>query len=197
MARHDAKDSSRHFAPQLSLDVDTCGLPTPLHQHGSADNSFVPLQDYGVYDLADRGAPQCDDRVQAAIPSRSPGDCEFDQILGAFELSQSKSFHPTPLSLFLAASLLSLLLGSPLSPSSPARDIQILLRLEKVHPFTPLPLLICAEFLTTHRDLDESVDVQVQGVLEVLKDLSSVNNIAQEYLSLQDLENVEIPREYL
>ncbi len=75
-------------------------------------------------------------------------------------------------------------------------DIQIWLRLAKVHPFTPLPLVICAEFFTTHRYLDESVDVQVQGVLEVLKDLSSVNNIAQEYLSQQDLENVEIPREY-
>ena len=100
-------------------------------------------------------------------------------------------------SLFLAAVFSLYFFGSPTPLSSPAKDIQFLLRLAKVHPFTPIPLLICAEFLTTHRYLDESIDVQVQGVLEVLKDLSSVNNIAQEYSSLQDLENVEVPREYL
>jgi hypothetical protein len=67
---------------------------------------------------------------------------------------------------------------------------QTRLKLPKVHPFTPLPLVICADFFNAHRFLDESVDTQAQEVLEALKDLSSVNNIAQEYLSQQDTEKI-------
>ena len=53
----------------------------------------------------------------------------------------------------------------------------------QVHPFTPLPLVLCADFLNTHRYLDELVDTQVQEILDALRDLTSVNNLAQEYLS--------------
>lgn len=53
----------------------------------------------------------------------------------------------------------------------------------KVHPFTPLPLALCVDFFNTHRYLDESVDLQVEEILEVLRDLTNVNNLAQDYLS--------------
>ncbi|KAL8784616.1 MAG: hypothetical protein Q9213_003871 [Squamulea squamosa] len=52
-----------------------------------------------------------------------------------------------------------------------------------VHPFTPLPLTLSVDFFNTHRWLDESVDAQIEDILEVLKDLTSVNNLAQDYLA--------------
>jgi hypothetical protein len=42
---------------------------------------------------------------------------------------------------------------------------------------------MCTDFFKTHRYLDETVDAQVQEILDVLKDITSVNNLAQEYLS--------------
>jgi hypothetical protein len=54
----------------------------------------------------------------------------------------------------------------------------------KVHPFTPIPLFICAEFLLTHRDLDVSIDIQLEEILEALRDLKNVNNLANDYLNL-------------
>ncbi|KAG0646232.1 transcriptional activator [Hyphodiscus hymeniophilus] len=54
----------------------------------------------------------------------------------------------------------------------------------KVHPFTPLPLILCVDFLDTHRYLDDSVDLQVRELLDALKALTEVNNLAQDYLSL-------------
>jgi hypothetical protein len=59
-----------------------------------------------------------------------------------------------------------------------ASDCQI-----QIYPFTPLPLAMCTDFFKTHRYLDETVDAQVQEILDVLKDITSVNNLAQEYLS--------------
>ncbi len=76
----------------------------------------------------------------------------------------------------------------PNTPTIPTTHTKPQLNLPKVHPFTPLPLVICAEFFNTHRYLDKSVDMQVREVLEALRDLSSVNNIALEYLSGWDLE---------
>lgn len=54
----------------------------------------------------------------------------------------------------------------------------------QVHPFTPIPLFICAEFLLTHRDLDVSIDIQLEEILEALRDLKNVNNLANDYLNL-------------
>jgi len=53
----------------------------------------------------------------------------------------------------------------------------------KIHPFTPLPLAFCMEFFKTHRYLDETVDSQIQEISDVLKEITGVNNLAQEYLS--------------
>nr|WOL36635.1 transcription factor [Pseudogymnoascus verrucosus] len=53
----------------------------------------------------------------------------------------------------------------------------------KVHPFTPLPLGFCVEFLNAHHYLGEFVDKQVQEILQALNELSTVNNLAQDYLS--------------
>ncbi|KFZ17735.1 hypothetical protein V502_04426 [Pseudogymnoascus sp. VKM F-4520 (FW-2644)] len=53
----------------------------------------------------------------------------------------------------------------------------------KVHPFTPLPLGLCVEFFNAHRHLDEFVNKQAQEILQALNDLSTVNNLARDYLS--------------
>lgn len=52
----------------------------------------------------------------------------------------------------------------------------------KLHPFTPLPLALCVEFLQSHAYLDEvDVDRQAREVLATLGDLASVNNLAMDY----------------
>lgn len=55
-------------------------------------------------------------------------------------------------------------------------------RVFKVHPFTPLPLSLCVDFLSTHRYLDESANLHIEEVLNVLRELSTVNNLARDYL---------------
>lgn len=49
----------------------------------------------------------------------------------------------------------------------------------KVHPFTPIPLSLCAEFLNSHRHLDGSFASQLEHILEVLRSLKRVNNLAE------------------
>ncbi|KAA6409142.1 MAG: transcriptional regulatory [Lasallia pustulata] len=61
----------------------------------------------------------------------------------------------------------------------------------KVHPFTPIPLSLCAEFFTSYRDLDDSVYVQLHDILEALRSLRRFNNLAQCILHLFELESVE------
>ena len=51
-----------------------------------------------------------------------------------------------------------------------------------MHPFTPFPLRICAEFFNAHRYLDESTSPQVQEIYDSLREMGSVNNLAQDYL---------------
>jgi hypothetical protein len=51
-------------------------------------------------------------------------------------------------------------------------------------------LILCADFLTTHRYLDISIDMQLQEVLEALRDLKTVNNLAQDYMPPAELEGV-------
>ncbi|MDI1485584.1 MAG: hypothetical protein OHK93_000722 [Ramalina farinacea] len=52
----------------------------------------------------------------------------------------------------------------------------------KLHPFTPLPLALCVEFLQSHAYLDEvDVDRQAREVLTTLGELASVNNLAMDY----------------
>ena len=53
----------------------------------------------------------------------------------------------------------------------------------KVHPFTPLPLAFCIDFLNNHRYLDDWVEPHIEEILEALKELTNVNNLAQDYLS--------------
>ncbi|MCJ1378977.1 hypothetical protein MMC17_002076 [Xylographa soralifera] len=52
----------------------------------------------------------------------------------------------------------------------------------KVHPFTPLPLRICADFFNTHRYLDEAAASQVREIEAALGEIGSVNNLARDYL---------------
>ena len=63
-----------------------------------------------------------------------------------------------------------------------ARDMVGELSYFKLHPFTPLPLVLCVEFLQSHAYLDEAdVDRQAREVLATLGDLASVNNLAMDY----------------
>lgn len=51
----------------------------------------------------------------------------------------------------------------------------------QVHPFTPIPLCICAEFLNSRdRDIDPSLSTQLQEILNALQYLKNVNTLASE-----------------
>ncbi|CRG91749.1 putative transcriptional regulatory protein C777,02 [Talaromyces islandicus] len=51
----------------------------------------------------------------------------------------------------------------------------------KVHPFTPIPLCICAEFLNTRdREMDPTIGTQLQEILDALQYLKNVNALAKE-----------------
>ena len=60
-----------------------------------------------------------------------------------------------------------------------------------MHPFTPIPLCLCAEFFSLHRDLDTSFEMQLQHVLETLRGLKRFNNLAMTFLHLFENENVD------
>ena len=73
----------------------------------------------------------------------------------------------------------------PLPPSSllPSPFVVHHGKLNKVHPFTPLPLALCVDFLNTHRYLDESIELEVEEILEALREMTNVNNLARDYLA--------------
>ncbi|QKX55293.1 uncharacterized protein TRUGW13939_02385 [Talaromyces rugulosus] len=51
----------------------------------------------------------------------------------------------------------------------------------QVHPFTPIPLCICAEFLNSRdRESDPSIGIQLQEILDALQYLKNVNALAKE-----------------
>ncbi|RAQ45660.1 fungal specific transcription factor domain protein [Aspergillus flavus] len=49
----------------------------------------------------------------------------------------------------------------------------------KVHPLTPIPIMMCTEFFTAHPYLDGSFDIMLQELLECLQDLDHVKNPSQ------------------
>ncbi|PLB51636.1 fungal-specific transcription factor domain protein [Aspergillus steynii IBT 23096] len=49
----------------------------------------------------------------------------------------------------------------------------------KVHPLTPIPLMMCTEFFTAHGCLDSSFDGMLRELLECLQDLDRVKNPIQ------------------
>uniref|UniRef100_A0A093V6H3 Putative transcriptional regulatory protein n=1 Tax=Talaromyces marneffei PM1 TaxID=1077442 RepID=A0A093V6H3_TALMA len=61
----------------------------------------------------------------------------------------------------------------------------------KIHPFTPICLYICAEFFTLHREDDTNsfLDLQLHEVMEALRNLQSVNNLARNFLLILDSES--------
>ena len=61
----------------------------------------------------------------------------------------------------------------------------------KAHPFTPIPLFLGAEYFMTHGNWDERFDPQLHEITEALRDLKSVNHLAQEYLHLMELHGAE------
>ncbi len=63
------------------------------------------------------------------------------------------------------------------------------LQTKQVHPFTPIPLSLCAEFFISYRDLDDSFNVQLQDILEALRGMKRFNNLAQGFLAMFELES--------
>ncbi|KAI4120392.1 MAG: hypothetical protein LQ341_007549 [Variospora aurantia] len=61
----------------------------------------------------------------------------------------------------------------------------------KVHPLTPIPLSLCAEFLNSYRNLDDSFASQLEHILKALRSLKRVNNLAQACLHSFELDNVD------
>ncbi|EED22652.1 conserved hypothetical protein [Talaromyces stipitatus ATCC 10500] len=58
----------------------------------------------------------------------------------------------------------------------------------KIHPFTPICLYICAEFFTLHREdgAHSYLDPQLHEIMEALRNLRSVNNLARNFLLILD-----------
>lgn len=54
----------------------------------------------------------------------------------------------------------------------------------QAHPLTPIPLFLGAEYFMTHGNGDGAFDSQLHAISEALRDLRSINNLAQEYLHL-------------
>ncbi|KAF3390939.1 Asperfuranone cluster transcription factor afoA [Talaromyces pinophilus] len=61
----------------------------------------------------------------------------------------------------------------------------------KIHPFTPICLYICAEFFTLHREdaTNSFLDLQLHEIMEALRSLQSVNNLARNFLLILDSES--------
>ncbi|KAL2847837.1 hypothetical protein BJY01DRAFT_246604 [Aspergillus pseudoustus] len=49
----------------------------------------------------------------------------------------------------------------------------------KIHPFMPLPLILCAEFLRMHQATDPSASLPLQEILRILEGLTSISNFRQ------------------
>ncbi|PWY78032.1 C6 transcription factor [Aspergillus sclerotioniger CBS 115572] len=66
-----------------------------------------------------------------------------------------------------------------------AHDVVALVKMQgslgyfKVHPLTPIPLMMCSEFFSAHGYLDPSFDVMLQDLVECLQDLERVKNPVQ------------------
>ncbi|KAI3391249.1 hypothetical protein diail_7667 [Diaporthe ilicicola] len=53
----------------------------------------------------------------------------------------------------------------------------------KVHPFTPLPLAICRDFLEIGQWEDSTTQPNIQEITRMLHEMASINNLASEYLA--------------
>lgn len=57
----------------------------------------------------------------------------------------------------------------------------------KIHPFTPVPLYLCAAFFRTSNDANSpnnDFDTQLGAILQALQDLKTVNHMAESFLQL-------------
>ena len=64
-------------------------------------------------------------------------------------------------------------------------------QLIQIHPFTPIPLSLCAEYLNSYRDLDDSFASQLQHILGALRGLKRFNNLAQGCLHLYESQSID------
>ncbi|PWY75485.1 citrinin biosynthesis transcriptional activator CtnR [Aspergillus heteromorphus CBS 117.55] len=53
----------------------------------------------------------------------------------------------------------------------------------EIHPFTPLPIMLCAKFFMTHPNMDISSPLQLQEVLGTLQRLAETNYLSRDCLS--------------
>ncbi|KAI4157692.1 MAG: hypothetical protein LQ342_008097 [Letrouitia transgressa] len=54
----------------------------------------------------------------------------------------------------------------------------------KAHPFTPISLILCAEFFMTYKGLEENFSLELSDISDALRELKNVNNLAKDYLHL-------------
>lgn len=62
----------------------------------------------------------------------------------------------------------------------------------QVHPFTPIPLFLCRQFLLLVSSQDETLADDLNVVTEALLELKGVNGLCQSRLDI-DFSDVEIP----
>lgn len=54
----------------------------------------------------------------------------------------------------------------------------------QVHPFMPIPLILCAEFLYNSRTCHESHSLRLQELLEIFRQIKNVNDQGQSYIQI-------------
>lgn len=54
----------------------------------------------------------------------------------------------------------------------------------QAHPFTPISLILCAEFFMTYKGLEENFSLELSDISDALRELKNVNNLAKDYLHL-------------
>nr|POF11693.1 hypothetical protein CFP56_79123 [Quercus suber] len=71
---------------------------------------------------------------------------------------------------------------SPASLRSVVSSGSLLNISEQVHPFTPIPLLLCGEYFTAHRSRDAAFGTASIEIIEALRELKNVNVASDSYL---------------
>ncbi|KAJ5895128.1 Transcription factor [Penicillium taxi] len=60
----------------------------------------------------------------------------------------------------------------------------------QTHPFMPIPLSLCAEYILANPEMNESLRPQLLKILDVLHSLMTVNNLAQAYYPMLELDEM-------
>lgn len=61
------------------------------------------------------------------------------------------------------------------------------LTMSQIHPLTPIPLLVCVEFVFNNRDSDDSYDSRLKELLDIFRQLRNINDPKTNYTHLLPL----------